>query len=456
MDMTNFIRQSQTNGHVDPSNNNNNNNNPNRDQYINNSKLNKNGTKTTNNGISLVDIKRKASSLDSINAVERELDEVLKDLELNSQDLNEQLEENELNMKIGNNTNKTVELPIIIQQKNFKLESISSCSSNSCPSPSVSMNKNNMNCDKSNMNANKSEFVRSQNNCELFIDDCDDVKSLNDSSSNKNINDINGVRKRQNIISTYELCHDCFDQSLLTSNSSKTNKNNFHNCNETAKVSSPVNGNNHFHHQHPPHIAAGATTSTYNHMISPLKFSSSYSNQELSNSPNGHYYNASNGNNNHFQHHAANGESLSMNNVYQNGNSNGRSRSVLTQINESVIPENNFKTAPSSMQQFGRNINKSYSNGVSNNNNNHNGNVISQKVISIGMPSKNLIRDGDLSPSPKLIDNKSKQFFFNINESFTFCENLYYIIQIFTQKILYAQYRYKHFKRFFCLRLFKR
>ena len=84
--------------------------------------------------------------------------------------------------------NRQDELKIlIIQQKNFKLESISSCSSNSCPSPSVSMNKNNMNCDKSNMNANKSEFVRSQNNCELFIDDCDDVKSLNDSSSNKNI-----------------------------------------------------------------------------------------------------------------------------------------------------------------------------------------------------------------------------------------------------------------------------
>ena len=413
MDMTNFIRQSQTNGHVDPNNNNNNNNNnSNRDQYNNNSKLNKNGTKTINNGISLVDIKRKASSLDSINAVERELDEVLKDLELNSQDLNEQLEENELNMKSGNNTNRTVELPIIIQQKNFKLESISSCSSNSCSSPSMSMNKSNMNCDKSKVNVNKSEFVRNQNNCELFIDDCDDVKSLNDSSSNKNINGINGVRKRQNIISTYELCHDCFDQSLLTSNSSKTNKNNFHNCNETTKVSSPVNGNNHFHHQQPPQTSAVATTSTYNHMISPLKFTSSYSNQELSNSPNGHYYNASNGNNNHFQHHATNGESLSMNNVYQNGNSNGRSRSVLTQINESVIPENNFKTAPSSMQQFGRNNNKSYSNGVSNNSNNHNGNVISQKVISIGMPSKNLIRDGDLSPSPKLIDNKSKPFFF--------------------------------------------
>ena len=102
MDMTNFIRQSQTNGHTDQSPNN-----SNRDQYSNNSKSNKNGIKVINNGISITDIKRKASSLDSINAVERELDEVLKDLELNSQDLNEQLEENEFNMKNGNNNSET-------------------------------------------------------------------------------------------------------------------------------------------------------------------------------------------------------------------------------------------------------------------------------------------------------------------------------------------------------------
>jgi hypothetical protein len=422
MDMTNFIRQSQTNGHTDQSPNN-----TSRDQYSNNSKSNKNGIKVINNGISITDIKRKASSLDSINAVERELDEVLKDLELNSQDLNEQLEENEFNMKNGNNnsTNKTVELPIIIQQKNLKLESNSSCSS-----PSMSLNKNNNNnnnnsfTDKSKTNINKSEFMRNQNNCELFIDDCDDTKSLDESNGKKNINGINGVRKRQNIISTYELCHDCFDQSLL-SNSGKANKNHFHNCNETTKVTSPINGHNHFHHQHQqqqqqqqtpqPQSTVPTTTTTYSHMINPLKFTSSYSNQELSNSPNGHFYNGNNGNHNQFQHHGNGngGDSLLMNNnVYQNGNSNGRSRSVLSQINESVIPENNFKTPPSSIQQFARNNNnnnnnKIHSNGVSNNNNSNTGNVISQKVISIGMPNKSLSKDGDLSPSPKQMESKS-------------------------------------------------
>ena len=44
--------------------------------------------------------------------------------------------------------------------------------------------------------------------------------------------------------------------------------------------------------------------------------------------------------------------------ICQNGNSNGRSRSVLSQINESVMPKNNFKTPTSTMQQFERNSNK--------------------------------------------------------------------------------------------------
>jgi hypothetical protein len=52
----------------------------------------------------------KAASLDSINAVERELDEVLKDLELNSQDLSEQLNENVYNSAAS------VELPVNMQR----------------------------------------------------------------------------------------------------------------------------------------------------------------------------------------------------------------------------------------------------------------------------------------------------------------------------------------------------
>ncbi len=62
-------------------------------------KLNENSHKYTN------------ASIDSINAVERELDEVLKDLELNSQDLTDQLNEN---VYQTNNMNGSIELPINI------------------------------------------------------------------------------------------------------------------------------------------------------------------------------------------------------------------------------------------------------------------------------------------------------------------------------------------------------
>ena len=427
MDMTNFIRQSQANGHIVNNTNHNCNNSNSNNGSI---KVNKTVKPPNSNGININDIKRKASSLDSINAVERELDEVLKDLELNSQDLSEQLEENEYNMKNvnhtnsnnNNNNNNTVELPIIIQQKNLKLENSSSCSSaNSCSSPSVSLNKSSNSNGfgdktKSNVsktNANQSEFLRNQsnpNNCELFIDDSDEAKSFEETNNNKNNSNkaINGARKRQNIISTYELCHDCFDNSLLTSNSSKAVNKNIHTCNESsnAKVASPVNGlnGNQFLHQPQP----TTTTTTYNHMISPLKFSTSYSNQELSNSPNGHYFsNNSNANNNIYH---SNGESVSLNHVYQNGNSNGgRSRSVLSQINESVIPENNYK--PNSSLQF-RNS-KPNSNGIVSPNGN--GNVISQRVIAIGMPNRSLSKDGDQSPSPRLIESKSNCLFNNFN-----------------------------------------
>ena len=166
----------------------------------------------------------------------------------------------------------------------------------------------------------------------------------------------------------------------------KTNKH-FHNCNNidsSSKVSSPVNGHSH----------QSTTTSTYNHMINPLKFTSSYSNQDLSSSPLSHYNNTSSSN---VQHHPE---------QYQNSNLNGgRSRSVLSQINESVIPENtNFKQSATLQYQ---NRNKMASNGAGGGS----GNVISQKVISIGMPNKSLSRDSDQSPSPKLCEIKSKPFF---------------------------------------------
>ena len=58
---------------------------------------------------------KKGSSLDSINAVERELDEVLKDLEMNSSDLN--LVSEQLN---NNSTPQNIQLPITIHQSHLK------------------------------------------------------------------------------------------------------------------------------------------------------------------------------------------------------------------------------------------------------------------------------------------------------------------------------------------------
>ena len=212
MDMTNFIRQSHTNS---PSSN---------------GGTLKNNNMSMSGQFTMEEMKRKAASLDSINAVERELDEVLKDLELNSQDLNEQLEENEYltASTITNNNSNSVEVPISIQ-KSGKIES-SSSSSNSCSSPSLnkSFNSNGSYGEKPSRakpsSLLNSEFLRTT--CELFIDDVDDrdsaqAKKYQDESMSKKVTPNgaqNGNRKRQNIISTYELCNECFDNSLIMSN----------------------------------------------------------------------------------------------------------------------------------------------------------------------------------------------------------------------------------------------
>ena len=76
--------------------------------------------------------------MESINAVERELDEVLKDLELNSQKLCDQLESHDANAhnNNNNNNNKKTEIPVYIKQNKgkendilifFKSNSISIC-----------------------------------------------------------------------------------------------------------------------------------------------------------------------------------------------------------------------------------------------------------------------------------------------------------------------------------------
>jgi hypothetical protein len=127
---------------INNNNNNNNNNSTNNIHLLTNNNNNNNTNYNTNNNhvapkiinhhhqqynnhhnysIEDCNIKKKAASIDSINAVERELDEVLKDLELNSQDLNDHLDDNDYN-QIKN----IIELPITIQ-KNIKIEQ---CSSN--------------------------------------------------------------------------------------------------------------------------------------------------------------------------------------------------------------------------------------------------------------------------------------------------------------------------------------
>jgi hypothetical protein len=402
MDMTNFLKQSKLNsqnGHKNLSN--------------------------TNLNYTNQDLKKKASSLDSINAVERELDEVLKDLELNSQDLNDQLQETEYQQMCT--ANNSIELPINIQ-KSMKIDS-SSSASNSCSSPSNSMNRNKWNSNEQDKNKQKSmlnsEFLVNGQENDLYLDDNLLIKQANNNKyqmkSNEELNKkfnmnnnnnnnsvmVNGVRKqRQNIISTYELCNECFDSNLLLSNPdgsrqspmvlghhSKCCKNNKSNCsdfnyNNNNGMNKPINGANNMYHQQQG--------------LSPIKFATS--NQDLSQagvgfSPSPYSFNGNNNNNN-------------------NDNSpyfHGRPRPPLAQINESIIPDNksmplirsnNSTSIPIINGVGGSNLDLNKTNGMIPNH------VISQKVITIGIPktngSNNKNLAGDQSPSPKLNDSRSK------------------------------------------------
>lgn len=386
LDMTNFIRQSQNQS---------------------NGNVNSNHQRVANQFIE--NLKKKGTSLDSINAVERELDEVLKDLELNSQDLNEQLEENEFQ------SNSVIELPITIQ-KNIKIETCSS-SSNSSSSPSASLNKSNnsnnsmkwsnlpesnshneqMYSEKSRNKIIQSEFYRERdtNVSDLYIDDLSDNDQINNF---KKIQQSSGMKNRQNIVSTYELCHDCFDTNLILSNSdnyNSTKQNLTHSkcCKNkvmqnvsdfsNGKTSSPINFiSTKSVDSKPMHNTSVSTTTTvYNHIINPIKFSNSYSNQDLSQLTN-----------------------VSQNQSFNDSYQQSRSRSVLGQINESGNHDAINKHMISSI----RNGNKYISNSNSDfKTNSSNGNVISQKVFSIGMPVNNSLRSGEQSPSPKFIEQKS-------------------------------------------------
>lgn len=289
-------------------------------------------------------LKKKASSLDSINAVERELDEVLKDLELNSQDLNEQLEENEFQ------SNSIIELPITIQ-KNIKIETCSS-SSNSSSSPSASLNKSS--------NSNNSIKWTPENN-DGFCRQPKNSEFVKDQSSEFFIDDLNlNGKSRQNIISTYELCTECFEDNLMIPADHISYRNNIKYCknkhiqdlnNYINKSSSPIGFLKENKNISQPMVSS--STTVYN-QVNPIRFSNSFSNQDLS----------------------------KLNRSNQNDNQN-RSRSSLSQ-------------AESMNDNFSRNSSIRSTNG----------NVISQKVFSIGQPNGS-IRSGEHSPSPKSTDSKS-------------------------------------------------
>lgn len=378
--MTNFIRQSNNNmnGTYDTNHNQN---------HVNNEAMNGMNHRANGNKPSVTfqynvnDFAKKANSLDSINAVERELDEVLKDLEMNSADLNEQLE-SEYN---SHHPPNVVELPISIQKSGVRVESASSSSSsNSCSSPSMSLNKSNTSANSVKWSAQhnqpecatptnfermkRADFIK---NCELFIDDSMRAQNGHPHGNNANTKkafnqngQTNGNNGRQNIISTYELCNECFDNTMLMSNQ-------------------------HEHHQH-----QGSHSKCFK--------------------------NHGNGNNNNKP--ASNTNFRDVNNhsnctisplAYQDAGygshstdamSYGSNRPRLAQINESVAHESqspliNGKQSSTLRKPTNDNNNKSSS---------HNGNVISQKVISIGMPTS---RNGCESPSPsKHSEFKSELF----------------------------------------------
>jgi len=398
MDMTNFLKQSKLNSQ--------------------NSGLNGKNNSSTNLNYNNQDLTKKASSLDSINAVERELDEVLKDLELNSQDLNEQLQEaeynhlcnknnsnNHINNEINNNNNNT-ELPINIQKSmsNVKIENLTSNNNNSNSSSSSSsnlLNRNNGSLKWTNNDSDKqksilnSEFLMKGNENELYLDDNLLIKQSSNNKyqmkSNEELNkkltmqnnNSNGVRKqRQNIISTYELCNECFDSNMLMTNTdgtrqspmisnnhSKCCKNHKSNCSDFTNYPNKTannNGNNNLYHQVP----------------SPVKFANS--NQDLTQTNFSSSPYSFNNNDQYFH---------------------GRPKPPLAQINESIIPDNINNNKSMSLVRNGNN------HDLKSNGSNH---VISQKVITIGMPTKNINGQNkisltnDQSPSPKLSDARSK------------------------------------------------
>lgn len=357
MDMTNFIKSNQIKSK----------------SVIINGKLNTNESSpkirpnSSNQKFSLEDLKKKATSLDSINAVERELDEVLKDLELNSLDLNDQLSDN-----IYHKHNKgSIELPISIQKNGYVVE-------NGVSSSPISMgnqknqqhwpNSGNMNTDnfkeipsrtnnQSKVNNHSSEFIDLNQTDPYESYDRNvkmHMKPMNDDSNKK---PLSSLKKRQNIISTYELCNDCFENSgVLQSNG------------EPVTCQHHMNNQSNGQQSSQSKISPKNTVKPQNSGCSDFNFNG-YSNKSQSHqTPTTPVKYTST-----LQSPQNGQQSFHMNqDPYTN-----RSRTVLTQINESV--ESKQQQPVSILRNSSKNNDSLKSNGVLN--------VTSQKVITIGMPN---------------------------------------------------------------------
>lgn len=174
-------------------------------------------------------MRKNGSSLDSINAVERELDEVLRDLEMNS---------NELNIAIEESDSDAIELPITVQKSsNQPLKT---------PSYTNNLNKHNSipNCNR--VNLNSSSFINNapKNQSPDFLSSNNNrggtssAKDIYEAANNGN-GHANGNRRRQNVLSTYEYCQDCYDSDGAVSNHKHTAVPSMNNANSDCKIKFP-------------------------------------------------------------------------------------------------------------------------------------------------------------------------------------------------------------------------
>ena len=162
---------------------------------------------------------KKGTSLDSINAVERELDEVLKDLEMNSSDLNLVSEQ----MNNASLIQQSVHLPITIHQSHIKQQAqqsiIPSLSSSSFINSNSNKTINSEFLSSSTSTTNQAQSAANNNNL--------DNNSTNSIRLNREASMSTDAKRRQNIVSTYEICQECFDVNNVNTGCSQHPQNRY-------------------------------------------------------------------------------------------------------------------------------------------------------------------------------------------------------------------------------------